>query len=85
MKDGYDFEKSFLALYLKSKIYSTGKTQNEIGHELGIGRSVFNDIVNGKTNPSLSNILKIFNHLNIEMDEYLKALKTTREGIKNGK
>lgn len=63
--------RKFLAYFLVVSLNAKGITQLQLAEQLDMKKSAMNDIINGKTTPSLLRTLKLFEALNVDIKSFL--------------
>ena len=68
-----------LALNLKAIRRANGLAQERLALDAGVDRTVVSKIERGVTNPSLEILLRLANHLNVEVSQLLLKHKDGKE------
>jgi transcriptional regulator with XRE-family HTH domain len=68
-----------LALNLKAIRRANGLAQERLALDAGVDRTVVSKIERGVTNPSLEILLRLANHLNVEVGQLLLKHKEDKE------
>lgn len=64
--------RDWLAFNLRLARQNAGIAQERLALEAGVDRTMVSKIERGLTNPSLETLLKLSNHLNLEISELLR-------------
>ena len=59
--------------YIRDLVNSNGKTQYRVSKDTGIPQASMSDYMQGKTKPTLKNIIKLSEYFDVSIEEFVRG------------